>query len=181
LLLPKQPDATEWTEETNLVKLEPMDPELCIIKEMKRSIRNLLVLWCAPNLEVTIASIEPRKWITRAIVLGKLQLVDRQEILIIVVFFSSAATARTRTCAQAPVPDRGLDAAERYVEAADRPRGLQFVDLIMQRLEWLGNVSRRATTSLSVTSLSVPEPAVDSLMTEAEPGRTDTTLSLLVD
>jgi hypothetical protein len=80
-----------------VVKLELMEPELCIIKEMKRTIRYLLVLWCALNLEVTITSIKPRKWIARAIVLGKLQLMDRREILIIIVFFGSTATACART------------------------------------------------------------------------------------
>jgi hypothetical protein len=41
--------------------------------------------------------------------------------------------------------------------------------------------ARRATTSLSVTSLSVLEPVVDLLMVEVEPGRTDTKLSPSVD
>jgi hypothetical protein len=41
--------------------------------------------------------------------------------------------------------------------------------------------ARRATTSLSVTFLSVLEPVVDLLMVEAEPGRTDTMLSPSVD
>jgi hypothetical protein len=127
------------------VKLEPMEPELCIIKEMKRSIRNLLVLWCVLNLEVMITSIEPRKWIARAIILGKLQLVDHREILIIVVFSGNAATVHGHTHAQDPVPDRGPDAGESNVEGClllllIGHRSLQCVDLIMQRLERPDNV-----------------------------------------
>jgi hypothetical protein len=61
------------------IKLQVMEPELCVIKQMESCVSHLLVLRRAMYVEVSITTIEPRKWVARAIVLGKFQLVDSRD------------------------------------------------------------------------------------------------------
>jgi hypothetical protein len=53
---------------------------LCIIEVRECSVRNFLVPRRTSYLEVVITTIEPQEWVARAIILGKLKLVDRQKV-----------------------------------------------------------------------------------------------------
>lgn len=94
---------------------------------------------CEPDLKVMITSIEPRKWVTPAIELGKLQLVNYRKVLVIIVFTGSTVMTTTDTHARSPIPDRGFDVGESDIEGRllllIGHRGLQSVDLIGQELE----------------------------------------------
>jgi hypothetical protein len=70
-----------------------MEPKLGVIKEVQGRVVDLLVLRCAPHREIAVAMVEPRKWVTRAVVLQEFDLVDSRKLQVTIVFAGIAVAA----------------------------------------------------------------------------------------
>jgi hypothetical protein len=127
------------------VELHAVEPQLDIVEEVEHSDPHPMVVRCVAHLEEAFAAIDPRQWVTGAVELWKLELVEGLDVITGLVVVGVVTLRPTAVGGVVGVVDPVVQLCVREVDVLDRRGqgvllGVQFSGRSLERrhllLEW---------------------------------------------